>query len=949
MPLMYDWQLGHAVYLPDDAVTDAVGSGRYTFRRGVRIPVIGPDGQPTEIAAEDAQAAFTPDYGYRWRGTQETEALRDAEIARIRQEEFGGAANALAAGTLGAARGLSFGMSDAAIRAVYGERGAEATRMLRDEQGAASLVGEVGGILAGTLATGGLAGAAGTGVQGAARAGAAVERGVAGLLAPTSRLGQVMAKAAASGAGSATEGLFYGAGQLVSEAALGDPALNTQHAITTIGLSGLMSGALGGLTKGGIEAYKAGRGALRELADRVAAKENAIAGIADKTSQAATEAVQGAFEGYAKVLRTVRGLDDEAAQTISTVFDRTNTQGRDRIMKALENPRYVAEEGTTALRKIIEEAQDRADDVMSNRNAVQAGLMNVKIDGTETKAVQGVLGQIDDVLADMNRHPARYQGGEKLLQDLRDDLFGRLWNTNGSLKKGVTKGDVHLAMHDMRKLIDDVARPFEVQNVKTTTRAFENVRKIIRGHLRDTTLYGDDIARWAKADDLYTEIKDAAKDLTRQFGRETFRTDDEALALLKIGKQRAQRTLDEEKVRRWLLNPESMKSMQTTQKLARFQQATKELQDEAIAIAQATGNTMPQIRNLDEIAGAIGALQEARASITMLNALESQTGKSLHGLLLGGMAGTTFLGDEVPGAGLIGAGVGAAFANPRAALRYLAAFERRRAEGQNLIRAAVGSFLHRGVSTAKSVSKAMGTPIKWDARVERALGAPVGKWSLAKFASTLSGEPEVADDKRPVRRLREVLEEYKNPERIDQRLQTENPYADESVPENYAQANGVVARAVQFLDGKVPAQSSSGALLPGDLRLSNSQRQKLERYVTAISEPRVLLQQLAAGRVDRDTVEAIRAVYPEMYAELQEQILTFATQNPDAIDYRQALQLGILFGVPSIPALADLASNQASMAELSLENAQREQQQKRALADTAANQAETSITRALNR
>ena len=189
----------------------------------------------TPVAAQPGPALLSPE-----------DFLKQTEFA-----EFQGVLPGAAALGAGIARGVTFGLSDVAARAVgLNERLAK----LKKFRPGLSLTGEVFGAVAPSLVTGG-AGALATAARVAATptrlvsaAGQIAEGALAKQFvseASKSAARKVVESAAAKGLGSAVEGLAYGAGQVVSEAALGDPKQVAENAVATLGLSSILGGALG--------------------------------------------------------------------------------------------------------------------------------------------------------------------------------------------------------------------------------------------------------------------------------------------------------------------------------------------------------------------------------------------------------------------------------------------------------------------------------------------------------------------------------------------------------------------------------------------------------------------------------------------------------------------------------------------------------------------------------
>lgn len=187
----------------------------------------------------------------------------------------------------GAARTTTLGLSDVVL--------AKGLNVPADElearrQTVAGTIGEIGGIF---TPGGGLAGLATKGVTTAAKAIAGAtalpKLVTAGQAALATKIGEeaskraanaILSTPAAKAAGSAIEAAFYGAGQVVSEAALGDPIKAGESALANIGLSAFLGGAIPtSLTLAGK--------ALKKVSDKAApaAKKafSAIRGIDDDT------------------------------------------------------------------------------------------------------------------------------------------------------------------------------------------------------------------------------------------------------------------------------------------------------------------------------------------------------------------------------------------------------------------------------------------------------------------------------------------------------------------------------------------------------------------------------------------------------------------------------------------------------------------------------------------
>ena len=154
----------------------------------------------------------------------------------------------------GAARSASLGGSDVVGRAVFGKGFAEHASGLKEVAPTANLGGELIGFLPGMVGGGGAGvaskalGVIGAPIRGMTALGGLAERGAAKLVGEgaASLGGRVVQRAIPMAARGAVEGGVMGAGQAVSEAALGDHELTAERLAASVGKNALLGGILGG-------------------------------------------------------------------------------------------------------------------------------------------------------------------------------------------------------------------------------------------------------------------------------------------------------------------------------------------------------------------------------------------------------------------------------------------------------------------------------------------------------------------------------------------------------------------------------------------------------------------------------------------------------------------------------------------------------------------------------
>lgn len=356
---------GNLVNVPVAQVKDAYLSGQFGFADGVPVHLRGSNGQVQAVDGSTAGQILGSAEGLR----TGTASAVDYALQEERKKYETAGQIALTAGE-GVGRGLTFGLSDAALSAA----GADTAKRQLYNPGTA-IAGELGGALAPLLFTGGGSGAAtaasmgGRGLVAGARGGeaalalargaeaanAAREVGLLGragnaITAPTRALsegagilgnlaergvvgmgateGGMLARGARAAVTGATEGAVYGAGQAIGDASLRNEPITVEKILAGAGHGALFGGALGagvvgagGLLAKGASAAKTGaesviqRLANKEAGEAAAQGESMIGKLLRSTSEeAAIKSLGGTQKQVGKVEQLIERAGDEAAQ-----------------------------------------------------------------------------------------------------------------------------------------------------------------------------------------------------------------------------------------------------------------------------------------------------------------------------------------------------------------------------------------------------------------------------------------------------------------------------------------------------------------------------------------------------------------------------------------------------------------------------------------------------------
>lgn len=107
-------------------------------------------------------------------------------------------------------------------------------------------------------------------------------------------------------------------------------------------------------------------------------------------------------------------------------------------------------------------------------------------------------------------------------------------------------------------------------------------------------------------------------------------------------------------------------------------------------------------------------------------------------------------------------------------------------------------------------------------------------------------------------------------------------------------------RAAEYLDRKAPKPPPGSEWSQVAWAPPPSERATFARIVEATRDPAAVMERAITGDVSVEAMEAIRAVYPRLYAEAQTELLTQLSERND-IPYRRRQQIATLFQLPIDP------------------------------------------------
>lgn len=450
-----------------------------------KVFVVSPDGEEGYLSPTDAQGAI--DAGYR-QGTPEEQQHHE------NKKKFDTTGQQIATGVEGAADALTLGGS------TFLERGlgvpAEDIAGRAEENPVSHGIGTAVGIAAPLVLTAGAAAAP----EAIAEGGLGVAKGIAELSAPslitkagqavtkavglglegqaTSALGRIGTKALAVGAGGALEGGLYGVGNVVHEAALGDPHLTAQSALAEIGLSAALGGGLaasGGVLSGvAKEATSGDLGA--KLADWL-----------------------GTFEGERNI---------KAAGAVQGDITRTGKQiGRERLNSI---GKEMGELGLVGPFSTPVQTLERAQGLMQKAGGEMGDILRAA-DASATKAapeIESIVAKAREAIEPLSQNPLQKEAASKLTAAL-DGYEAKFTAQPLTFESAhAMRREISEALYGMRGNMDPFANAFK--------EGLHDLRTIVSDEINSSLeKSGASSAAWKQANRLY-EVASKASDFAEK-------------------------------------------------------------------------------------------------------------------------------------------------------------------------------------------------------------------------------------------------------------------------------------------------------------------------------------------------------------------------------------------------------------------------------------------------
>lgn len=901
MAKLYNNASGKWEDVEDVDVPTAVSSGSHSMESGLRIPVVRPDGRLSEIDSKDSGVAFSK--GYRLPSIHDQEAYYDRTNEAIKQKAFGDqTGTALAAGAL---RGATFGASDVALNAAGLD---EAAQQVKERNPIASQAGEIGGLVGSSMLI------PGGGVAGAGeRIGTTVAKEVGGALAESGAKG-IVARLSSKALGSAVEGAYYGAGQTVSEQALGSPETVVDNLATNVGFGALFGGILGAGFAGAREAKpflvdvaKKAYGSTAEYAQALARKvagnslESQLGGEAGATAkelalnpELRAKAAQAAeFEselgaGNSKDVASVnkqaanirRGLETELKDLPESV--KTEAQSAlhltdNDIAKATDTLYQQVRQGDDVLNnhmaaELFQRPPQMKADAQSVIDATIDGLRNTgtKVDRELAKELMSInrarISTIDNAAQEIQGYKlVKEELGKADWANLSDLGRKQARSLRDYIKESLSKDYPDPVVNQYFQFIDDKYSAIKAMSKATATEA--KISKIFFDPTKQEAMSGvfsslselaPEFQSFQRAAGDYAKQSKIAQDAYVKF-RELQRTQN--LQGARVGYNEFKEVFD------GLTGPTANKMAPALDKLKALEEAVK----------------TQGLSNWD------AAIQLKRALGQPVQDLEKYAPFAKHAEVLNRL--------NAGGAGTESSAFGTAYSAAKAVTRPIST---------------AVSMLKTGY-TPESVYKTLTAIERASNKGARALESATthvadvltgARFEKTVFLSQMGTDNSKETQKERFKRYQSITENLNrisnNPSAVMNHMDQVSLGAD-GIPGIKQAMTTKLTQATGYLQAHAPVDPLAGTSIYANktgYQPSDSELASFMRRVDVVHNPIVAVKAIGAGDATPEQIDALKSVYPEVYNRLQTKTISAIMDHGEDIPYPRKLVISQMFGTP---------------------------------------------------
>lgn len=936
-PQLYSTETGEAINASPDQYAQLVASGKAAFLKGASVPVMDAHGRPYNVSGEDFLGFVNQGGSY--------EPL-ESQAARAAKERYGN--EPIRAHAEAAARGATLGLSDVGFRAL----GVPAEDLKGRKEANFTTPTEIGGAILPMLLTGG-AGAAAEGAGGASalskaarlapsnlvsKAGTAVADATAEMLGSQgakSLSGKIIQRALPSAAAGAVENAAFGAGNVISELALGDTDNVGEKAAAQIGGGFLLGGAMGaglGLLFPHVPTSK-----LNETAPLASELDRAPQTVEHATDAAVNSSMMNDAEreAFNKGMSS-RSKDAAAIEKAGEVFgvevfpEQVTDSPLTKRLSGILDERVSPVAG--ARRQMKEQAISK---VQSEVGSMMGEGLGLTEEATGKQMVKQVTEKFD-ALAEPHQRLYKIldenlpfveasENAKRAIAANIKKLDG--YNINGSLMQ--KSADYVLDNFPAMKTAKDIQNLAQslMEKVNPAIPGERRVAQILKEKLdnlveNSTIRAGERLVAETGDKRLAAQVQEVLDAIpASKKAYASFREKLNAMAK-ELGRKKIGGLADFQEFIEGLKPYQVMDRMFDKRDSAFLKFMKAEFPEEANLLIQYQRTKMldaakkaeslaPLFKEVSKLSPEVRALMFSKEELQKLELAEKYLNNIKYGRnpKYGNPSGTAYTAHaasafEIGSSALAGAGAGGAIAGPvGAVIGGLAGGAYKSATIQDY---AIKKFIESGARGADG--QMVGTLAKLESMAGKASKTIEG---TAKTFLKNPAIPSAIGSKIPNADREEKKKKFKktqdlltkaaaNPEALVDRAAESVSQLAEFAPKVASAISQKAVEGPMFLYSKMPKNPYEGQAfgLKKDWHPSDVEMAKFHRYVDAVEDPLETIKKLKEGKFTAEHAEALQAVYPTMYRELQAQVMEEIPKLKEELPYKKRVQLGILLNVP---------------------------------------------------
>jgi len=688
--------------------------------------------------------------------------------------------------------------------------------------------------------------------------------------------GGALARVGGAAAGAGTEAALMGVGHDISDAALENKPLTAEAMLAHGALNFATGAAIGGALKGTGEGLKAAISAARSLRPATSAAADQGAGL------------------YAKAASMMSGGEIDAIEELG-IHNRSAAAKEARRLAVYDAPKVRADASRSVRENLDSLIDSNAQIAEETKGVLKAEYVKRAVQtGNEAETLAAstdmLRGMREDLSAlGMETKYAKNSGALKSLNNTVNDAFQLLDDASAKLETA-SNAERFTVLDQLKRdfgkytknlqSVERSADPFQVSVGRDMRQKFEGFYEQFRQNLQEEALWGRAGADQTLINKAWTKQIEAQgvfdQRLTTKFGRD------------ELNPFREKTIVDAAKADAYIGGLTNPNNDLTHRAVKGYVEGTREFAKAVSEAYELPAAKMAHVKRVVENATKFGeTIASTEKTLTLANRLkelraaEGQSGGILTtGAVLGGPIGAAF-----------GMAAGAV-ARPGQAITQMAALER--------VLGKVSMFSSAERATSRVTNEITQSVKGFFAATPRAgdiAAQTVTQANVAKYMDS-------------------VAELNANPAAQAEKFAQAMGDLPKTAPELTQELAATNTRGLAFLASKLPPnRSGDGSLQPlaETSALTSEQKRKWALYANTVNDPRSALKDLKSGRFTPEQAEALRVVYPQLYAVVQkaatEQLAATKTKLPLA----KSAALGSILGVPGAAALTPqrLQANQA--------------------------------------